>query len=91
MSRIFPVGAALGALAVSLAMAPAQAATERAYVGTYTAEPGQRQPRNHGEGIYLVDVDSATGLVSNPRLMANTPSPAWIALSPDSQVPLRRQ
>jgi len=64
---------------------PALAATERAYIGTYTAEPAQRQSRNHGEGIYLVDVDTSTGTLSNPRLMAKTPSPAWIALSPDGR------
>jgi hypothetical protein len=40
---------ALGALFASLLFAPAWAATERAYIGTYTAEPGQKQPRNHGE------------------------------------------
>lgn len=65
--------------------APAYAATERAYIGTYTAEPGQRQPHNHGEGIYLVDVDTATGMLSNVRLVAKTPSPSWISLSPDGK------
>ena len=62
--------AAAGALIACLLAAPAWAATERAYIGTYTADPGQKQPRNHGEGIYLVDVDTASGLWSNPRLMA---------------------
>lgn len=73
------------ALLVSVLVAPASAATERAYIGTYTAEPGQRQPRNHGEGIYLVDVDTVTGMLSNLRLMAKTPSPSWISLSPDGK------
>lgn len=68
-----------------LLAAPVFAATERAYIGTYTAEPGQKQSRNHGEGIYLVDVDTSTGMLSNTRLMARTPSPAWIALSPDGR------
>jgi 6-phosphogluconolactonase len=76
---------ALGALFASLLFAPAWAATERAYIGTYTAEPGQKQPRNHGEGIYLVDVDTGTGMLSNARLMAKTPSPSWISLSPDGR------
>jgi 6-phosphogluconolactonase (cycloisomerase 2 family) len=84
MPRFLPV-IAFGALLVPLAIAPAFAATERAYVGTYTAEPNQRQPHNHGEGIYLVDLDTATGMLSNPRLMAKTPSPAWISLSPDAK------
>ena len=54
----------------------------RAYIGTYTQEPTARG-NNHGEGIYLVDIDDATGAVSNPRVVAKMKSPAWIALSPD--------
>jgi 6-phosphogluconolactonase len=76
---------ALGALFASLLIVPAWAATERAYIGTYTADEGQKPPRNHGEGIYLVDVDTASGMLSNPRLMAKTPSPSWISLSPDGK------
>lgn len=54
----------------------------RAYIGTYTQEPTARG-NNHGEGIYLVDVDDKSGAVSNPRLVAKMKSPSWIALSPD--------
>ena len=77
--------AASVALFACLLVSPAWAATERAYVGTYTDDPAQKQPRNHGEGIYLVDVDTTTGMLSNVRLMAKTPSPGWIALSPDGK------
>ena len=55
----------------------------RAYIGTYTQEPTARGI-NHGEGIYLVDVDDKSGAVSNPRLVAKMKSPSWIALSPDN-------
>jgi 6-phosphogluconolactonase (cycloisomerase 2 family) len=58
----------------------AQAA--RAYIGTYTQEPAARGD-NHGEGIYLVDIDDATGAPSNPRLAAKMQSPAWMVFSPD--------
>ena len=51
----------------------------RAYIGTYTQGGG------HGEGIYLVDIDDATGAVSNPRVVAKMKSPAWIAFSPDKR------
>ena len=54
----------------------------RAYIGTYTQEPTARG-NNHGEGIYLVDVDDRSGAVSNPRLVAKMKSPSWMALSPD--------
>jgi 6-phosphogluconolactonase (cycloisomerase 2 family) len=56
----------------------------RAYIGTYTAEPTARS-NNHGEGIYLVDIDDATGVPGNLRLAAKQVSPSWIALSPDSR------
>ena len=62
------------------------AATERAYIGTYTAKPGSTRSQNHGEGIYLVQFDTATGALSNPRLVAKTASPSWIALSPNGKI-----
>ncbi len=74
--------AASAALLSCFLLSPAWAATERAYIGTYTPDP-QRPRRDHGEGIYLVDVDTSTGMLSNVRLVAKTPSPSWIALSPD--------
>jgi 6-phosphogluconolactonase len=71
---------AVAAMALLGSAGAAQAA--RAYIGTYTQEPTARG-NNHGEGIYLVDIDDATGAVSNPRVVAKMKSPAWIALSPD--------
>ena len=65
--------------------AAALAASERAYIGTYTSEPGSNSSQNHGEGIYLVRLDTSTGALSDPKLVAKTPSPAWIALSPDGK------
>ena len=84
MSAIFR-RAGCGMLFACLMAAPAWAATERAYIGTYTADPAQRRSNNHGEGIYLVDVDTSTGMLSNVRLVAKTPSPSWISLSPDGK------
>jgi 6-phosphogluconolactonase len=72
---------AAAAIAALLGCASAAQAA-RAYVGTYTPEPTARGG-NHGEGIYLVDIDDATGAPSNPRLVAKMLSPSWIALSPD--------
>jgi len=77
--------AALVAFAICLLASPACAATERAYIGTYTADPAQKRSNNHGEGIYLVDIDNVTGMMSNLRLVAKTPSPSWISLSPDGR------
>lgn len=57
----------------------------RAYIGTYTADPAEPRSgmQNHGEGIYLVDIDDKTGAPSNPRVMAKLLSPSWITLSAD--------
>lgn len=74
--------AAAAVLAALLAWTPsAQAA--RAYIGTYTPESATVTSDNHGEGIYLVDIDNSTGAPSNPRLVAKTLSPSWMVLSPD--------
>jgi 6-phosphogluconolactonase len=77
--------AAVASFVAGVLAAPAWAATERAFIGTYTADPAQKRSNNRGEGIYLVDVDSATGALSNVRLVAKTPSPSWISLSPDGK------
>lgn len=74
------------AAVAALMLASANAAfAARAYIGTYTVDPSDpKAPANgHGEGIYLVDVDSATGAPSNPRVVAKTASPSWIVLSAD--------
>jgi 6-phosphogluconolactonase (cycloisomerase 2 family) len=56
----------------------------RAYIGTYTPDPADpRSSNNGGAGIYLVNVDDATGAPSNPRLVAKGLSPTWITLSAD--------
>ena len=63
--------------------APAYAA--RAYIGTYT--PDLVNPNAYangkGEGIYMVNVDDATGALSGLKLVAKDRSPSWLALSAD--------
>ena len=54
----------------------------RAYIGSYTPEPTARA-LNHGEGIYLTDVNPVSGAPSTPRLVAKALSPSWLALSAD--------
>jgi 6-phosphogluconolactonase len=75
---------AVAAFAAVLGSANAANAA-RAYIGTYTPDPAD--PRsgasNHGEGIYLVNIDDTTGAPSNPRLVAKTLSPTWVVLSAD--------
>ena len=89
MRKIFTAIAALAALSSSVGAANAA----RAYIGTYTPEPTARG-NNHGEGIYLVDTDAATGAPGPIRaLVAAKPrSPSWITLSPLGRaISLRQQ
>jgi len=76
---------AVSAIAAALCGFATTANAARAYIGTYTPEPGQPRSamQNHGEGIYLVDVDTATGAVSHPRVAAKLQSPSWLTLSAD--------
>ncbi|HMH64474.1 MAG TPA: beta-propeller fold lactonase family protein, partial [Rhizomicrobium sp.] len=76
--KLFTFAAALAAVLATAGTAEAG----RAYIGTYTQEPTARG-NNHGEGIYLMDINDATGAVSNPRVVAKMKSPSWIAFSPD--------
>jgi 6-phosphogluconolactonase len=59
--------------------APAPAKRTLAYAGAYTGAVGAG---SNGEGIYLFDVDSASGELLHRRLAAQTPSPSWIAIHP---------
>jgi len=47
------------------------------FLGTYT--------RTNSRGIYAVRLDAATGALSEPAIAAETPNPAWLALSPDKK------
>jgi 6-phosphogluconolactonase len=70
--------------ALAAVLAPATAAfAARAYIGTYTVDPSAPKPSGNGEGIYLVNVDDATGAPSGLKLMAKTLSPSWLTLSAD--------
>lgn len=52
-----------------------------AYLGSYTAEPPGAN--GHGEGIYLVRLEPEKAQLELVKLAAKTPSPSWLALSPD--------
>jgi len=71
---------AIALAATTFLTAAAQAKIERFYVGTFTPNPGGRggQAGNRGEGIYVADLDTVTGKLTTPRLVARTPSPSWL-------------
>lgn len=74
---------ALLACALALGVAAPSAMTASApsshliFLGTYT--------KNGSKGVYTVRLDAATGTLSAPALVAETPDPAWITLSPDKK------
>lgn len=75
--RQFVAGASAVAFAPSLQSAAApEPRRVRAYVGTYTGTAG------NGEGIYSFDYEPQSGALRNPRLVARTASPSWIAVHP---------
>jgi 6-phosphogluconolactonase len=80
--KLFRTTVAVAALAASLVSADAAFAA-RAYIGTYTKDPAATRGGGNGEGIYMVDIDDATGAPSKLRLMAKGLSPSWITLSAD--------
>lgn len=77
--RTTVAAAALAAMFCS----PAHAA--RAYIGTYTPDlvDPNAYANGRGEGIYLANVDDATGALSGLKLVAKDRSPAWLVLSAD--------
>jgi 6-phosphogluconolactonase (cycloisomerase 2 family) len=82
--RHFLQNAAALAMAQS-ALATAQKTTDSnagktlVYVGTYTsAVDGEA----HGKGIYLLEMNSANGELSQPILVAKTRNPSWISIHP---------
>jgi 6-phosphogluconolactonase len=82
--KFLRTGLRIGVAVAALAAANAAYAA-RAYIGTYTPDPADARSgaNNHGDGIYLVNVDDATGAPSNPKLVAKSLSPTWITLSAD--------
>jgi 6-phosphogluconolactonase len=53
-----------------------------AYAGTYTSAADGSA---HGEGIYLFKANPRTGELSEVRLAARTPNPAWISIHPSKK------
>jgi len=53
-----------------------------AYVGTYTGAVGAG---SNGEGIYLFEMNPASGELARRKLVAKTPCPSWIAIHPSKR------
>lgn len=65
-------------LALLSVASPLMATSHLIFLGTYTRNTTSK-------GIYVTRLDSTTGALGTPTLVAETPDPAWLTLSPDKK------
>jgi 6-phosphogluconolactonase (cycloisomerase 2 family) len=53
-----------------------------AYVGTYSSPQGPEGSKGNGQGIYLFQMNPATGALSQCGLFADGSNPSWLAFDP---------
>jgi len=53
-----------------------------AYVGTYSSPQGPEGSKGNGQGIYLFQMNPATGALSQSGLFADDSNPSWLAFDP---------
>jgi len=53
-----------------------------AYVGTYSSPQGPEGSKGRGEGIYLFEMDPATGELAKRELFEDPLNPSWLAFHP---------
>lgn len=54
-----------------------------AYVGTYSSPDGPEGSKGNGQGIYLFQMDPATGALTQRAIFPNDANPSWLALDRD--------
>ncbi|HET9178795.1 MAG TPA: lactonase family protein [Terriglobia bacterium] len=54
-------------------------------VGTYSSPAGPEGSPGRGQGVYLFEMDSASGALTQRGLVENPRNPSWLALSPDKK------
>jgi 6-phosphogluconolactonase (cycloisomerase 2 family) len=52
----------------------------RAYVGTYSSPQGPEGSKGRGSGIYMYEMDSQSGYLTQKNLFKDASNPSWIAL-----------
>jgi 6-phosphogluconolactonase (cycloisomerase 2 family) len=53
-----------------------------AYVGTYSSPEGPEGAIGHGQGIYLFEMNPASGALLQREVFPNDSNPSWLALDP---------
>lgn len=64
------------------AFAFGNAPVTRAYVGTYSSPQGPEGSKGNGDGIYLFEMDAASGALSKRELFEDRLNPSWLAFDP---------
>lgn len=63
-------------------VAQRRASRHLAYVATYSAAHGPEGSRGRGQGIYLFEMDAATGALTRRDLFPSDVNPSWLAVDP---------
>ena len=53
-----------------------------AYIGSYSSPQGPEGAAGHGQGIYLLEMDPATGALQQRDVFPNDANPSWLAFDP---------
>src|ERR1700728_4023552 len=53
-----------------------------AYVGTYSSPQGPEGSRGNGQGIYLFEMNPATGALTQRAVFPSNANPSWLAFDP---------
>ncbi len=53
-----------------------------AYVGTFSSPQGPEGSKGNGQGIYLFQMDTATGALLQREVFSNDSNPSWLAFDP---------
>ena len=85
--RGFLTATTLAAASAALPAAAQEPATPAgrpilAYVGSYSSPQGPEGSKGYGRGIYLMEMDPASGALTQRAVFANDANPSWLALNP---------
>src|SRR5665213_28486 len=86
--RTFLAGTAALPLVASALESASQAATPAAdkpifaYVGTYSSPQGPEGSKGYGQGIYLFEMDPATGVLRQREVFSDGSNPSCLAFDP---------
>ena len=90
--RGFMVATTLAATGAAIAGTPITAAAQEplvsadrpvlAYVGSYSSPQGPEGSKGYGRGIYLFEMNPASGALTQRAVFATDANPSWLALNP---------